>query len=62
MPLLAVYSTADGPRWNIRGSVPTLIGITYPGHVHDMGGVFFWGRFIETFGMGAGCFRRGRRW
>jgi 2-polyprenyl-3-methyl-5-hydroxy-6-metoxy-1,4-benzoquinol methylase len=26
------------------------IDITYPGHVHDMGSVF-WGRFIETFGM-----------
>jgi hypothetical protein len=26
-----------------------LIDITYPGHVHDMGSVF-WGRFIETFG------------
>lgn len=28
------------------------IDITYPGHVHDMGSVF-WGRFIETFGMRA---------
>jgi hypothetical protein len=29
------------------------IDVTYPGHVHDMGSVF-WGRFIETFGMKAG--------
>jgi hypothetical protein len=26
------------------------IDITYPGHVHDMGSVF-WGRFIKTFGV-----------
>ncbi len=29
-----------------------VIDITYPGHVHDMGSVF-WGRFTETFGMKA---------
>ena len=27
-----------------------LIDISFPGHVHDFGGIF-WGRFIETFGM-----------
>lgn len=27
-----------------------LIDITYPGHVHDMGSVF-WGTFIDTFGI-----------
>ena len=37
------------------------IDITYPGHVHDMGSVF-WGRFIETFGMKGARFCRGRRW
>ncbi|SPM28063.1 class I SAM-dependent methyltransferase [Mycobacterium terramassiliense] len=28
----------------------SLIDITYPGHVHDMGSVF-WGNIIETFGI-----------
>ncbi|WP_188112740.1 methyltransferase domain-containing protein [Mycobacterium simiae] len=29
------------------------IDITYPGHVHDMGSVF-WGKFIKTFGINGG--------
>ncbi|MBW0017780.1 MAG: methyltransferase domain-containing protein [Mycobacterium sp.] len=46
----SAYMYARTPYVLPLARIVRSIDITYPGHVHDMGSVF-WGRFIETFGV-----------